>query len=372
MKKILAIFGAGKIGDALVALILASGKYNVTCFDHSSSAITKIKDKWSEKFKNNGLEFNATVADIDNQSEVENLIKGSLAVISALPFFCNIKLATYCLNAGCHYFDLTEDVATTASIKAIAAKSSKQLIFMPQCGLAPGFISIAANSLANDFDKVDEIKMRVGALPLFPSNRLKYNLTWSTDGLINEYGNPCEILVNGKKELVRALEGEERFSLDGIEYEAFNTSGGLGTLCETLQDKVKNLSYKSIRYPGHLEYIRFLMHDLNFNEYRNELKAIFERAIPTTKQDKCITYVEVKGLINGTLHQKTFAETVYDGIVSGEHLGAIQITTSAGILAPIDLLLSDPSNPKSKGFSVIEQINLKEFLANEFGSYYAS
>ena len=76
--------------------------------------------------------------------------------------------------------------------------------------------------------------MRVGALPQFPTNALNYNLTWSTDGLINEYCNPCEAIHEGKLIEVLPLEGIEQFSLDGITYEAFNTSGGLGTLCETL------------------------------------------------------------------------------------------------------------------------------------------
>src|SRR5690606_38815715 len=88
-----------------------------------------------------------------------------------------------------HYFDLTEDTKVTAEVKRIA-KDAKTA-FVPQCGLAPGFISIAAHHLMKKFDSVETVKMRVGALPENTSNALKYSLTWSTDGLINEYGNPC-------------------------------------------------------------------------------------------------------------------------------------------------------------------------------------
>ncbi len=77
--------------------------------------------------------------------------------------------------------------------------------------------------------------MRVGALPKFPSNALNYNLTWSTEGLINEYCEPCEAIVNGERREVPPMEELEEFSLDGVTYEAFNTSGGLGSLCETLE-----------------------------------------------------------------------------------------------------------------------------------------
>src|SRR5207249_4998570 len=141
-------------------------------------------------------------------------------------------------------------------------------IFMPQCGLAPGFVSIAANHLARKFDKLDEVRMRVGALPQFPTNEMKYNLTWSTDGLINEYGNPCEAIYQGRFIQTLPLEGLEHFSLDGVDYEAFNTSGGVGTLCETLRGKVRTLDYKTIRYRGHRELMAFLMNELRLNDRR--------------------------------------------------------------------------------------------------------
>ena len=91
---------------------------------------------------------------------------------------------------------------------------------MPQCGLAPGFISIVANDLVQRFDAVETVRMRVGALPQFPTDALKYNLTWSTDGLINEYCNPCEVIHEGRQIEVLPLEGLEHFSLDGDRYES--------------------------------------------------------------------------------------------------------------------------------------------------------
>ena len=104
--------------------------------------------------------------------------------------------------------------------------------------------------------------MRVGALPQYPSNALNYNLTWSTDGVINEYFEPCEAIVDGELVEVPALEEREEFSLDGVTYEAFNTSGGLGTLCETLKGKVRTLNYRTIRYPGHAAIMKALLNDL--------------------------------------------------------------------------------------------------------------
>src|SRR5207248_1593039 len=206
-------------------------------------------------------------------------------VVSALSFVHNPAVAEMAIQAGCSYFDLTEDVATTATIRKLAHGARDGQIFMPQCGLAPGFIAILANSLAEKLDAIDSVAMRVGALPQFPSNALQYNLTWSTDGLINEYCNPCEAIVDGELRDVPPLEELEAFSLDGIAYEAFNTSGGLGTLCQTLRGRVEALNYKTVRYPGHCEIVKLLVRDLRLARRRDLLKEVLETAIPATDQD---------------------------------------------------------------------------------------
>ena len=167
--------------------------------------------------------------------------------------------------------------------------------FIPQCGLAPGFVSIVGFDLAQRFDTLDSVKLRVGALPQYPSNALNYNLTWSTDGVINEYCEPCEAIVNGVRREVPPLEEREEFSLDGVTYEAFNTSGGLGTLCDTLEGKVRNLNYRTIRYPGHAAIMRALLNDLRLRDRRDVLKDILEHAVPTTLQDVVIIFVTVTG-----------------------------------------------------------------------------
>ena len=356
----IALFGAGKIGDAICALLTSSGRYSIKVCDHAFQAAEDVAGRW-------GSACSAHPLKLENKKETLSILQDCDAVLSALPFYCNVQVAEYAKEVGLHYLDLTEDVATTQAVSKLSNGASTA--FLPQCGLAPGFISIVAAHLINLFDEIESVKMRVGALPIYPSNRLKYNLTWSTEGLINEYGNRCEVVENGEKKQVHALEGYERFSLDGVEYEAFNTSGGLGTLCDTLKGKVENLNYKSVRYPGHKDLIAFLMHDLKFNDHRSALKEIFERSIPTTTQDKCIIFVEAKGKINGRYLQSTYASTVYNAEINGKHMGAIQITTASGICAPLDLLLTGKLNDQ-KGIITLESIPLKLFLENEFGQSY--
>jgi saccharopine dehydrogenase-like NADP-dependent oxidoreductase len=293
-------------------------------------------------------------------------LKGQDTVVNALPYHLAIATAKVAREAGCNYFDLTEDVAATREIKLLADGASTA--FMPQCGLAPGFIGIVAHHLAKSFDTLHDVKMRVGALPAFPTNALKYNLTWSVDGLINEYCHPCEAIRDGERLDVLPLEGLEHFSLDGTEYEAFNTSGGLGTLCETLEGRVRTLDYKSVRYPGHCDLMKMLLEDLQLKSDQGTLKEIMRRSIPGTMQDVVLVFVTVSGLRDGSLVQEVFARKIFADRTDGAPLSAIQITTAAGICAAVDLF-REGELPQS-GFIRQEQVELPSFLANRFGSAY--
>jgi saccharopine dehydrogenase-like NADP-dependent oxidoreductase len=266
------------------------------------------------------------------------------------------------------YFDRTEDVATTDAFVDIAKRAGDGQIFMPQCGLAPGFISIVAHDLISWFERVETVRMRVGALPQFPTGELKYNLTWSTDGLINEYCNPCEAIHAGKRIELLPLEGLENFSLDGVRYEAFNTSGGLGTMCDTLAGQVRELDYKTVRYVGHRDQMKVLVNELRFGEHREQLKQILERAIPVTFQDVVVTFSTVTGWRKGLLVQKSDARKIYHQQIGEEAWSAIQITTAAGICAVLDLHVAGRL-PK-RGLVRQEQVGFDEFLANRFGKYY--
>jgi saccharopine dehydrogenase-like NADP-dependent oxidoreductase len=349
--------GAGKIGEAIVALLVPTGDYDVTIVEQDAGRL--------EAFAAQGLR---TVAcEVGEERALAPVLSGHDAVISACPYYLTPTVARAAREAGVHYFDLTEDVESTRVVKQLA--EGADTAFVPQCGLAPGFISIAANGVLQGFEKLRDVRMRVGALPIFPSNALKYNLTWSTDGLINEYCNPCEAIFDGVQREVPALEMVEEFSLDGVQYEAFNTSGGLGTLCETLAGRVENLDYKTVRYPGHRDIVKMLVRDLRLSQNRGVLKDVFEAAIPMTTQDVVLVFVTVTGWKRGRLMQETFVRKVYATRVSGKLLSAIQLTTAAGICAMVDLH-REGRLPRS-GFIRQEQASLEDFLANRFGRHYA-
>ena len=219
------------------------------------------------------------------------------------------------------------------------------------------------------FTSLRDVHMRVGALPIYPTNALKYNLTWSTDGLINEYLNPCEAIIDGQLKETPALQELEHFSLDGLDYEAFNTSGGLGTLCETLAGQVQNLNYKTVRYPGHCDVMKLLCHDLRLGERRELLKDVLEAALPITYQDVVLVFVSVSGNMGTRLTQQSYAKKIYAQKVNGRLMSAIQLTTAAGICAMLDLLVANQL--PQQGFVRQETVALADFLANRFGRFYA-
>src|SRR6266550_6609043 len=268
----LILLGAGKIGETIAQFLHGSGDYELTVADQDPARLVPIA----------ALGVKTTRADFGDARALAALIGGNAMAISACPYYLTPAIAQASVSAGAHYFDLTEDVESTRRVKALAADAGTALV--PQCGLAPGFISILARAMTRKFEKLRDVQMRVGALPVYPTNALKYNLTWSTDGLINEYCNPCESIRDGLRVEVPALEELEQFTLDGVEYEAFNTSGGLGTLCDTLAGKVENLNYKTARYPGHRDIVKLLVRDLHLGTRRAIFKDVLETAIPITYQ----------------------------------------------------------------------------------------
>jgi saccharopine dehydrogenase-like NADP-dependent oxidoreductase len=350
------LLGAGHIGQTIARLLCASGDYEVTVVDRSEAALARLHNDPAKTLQ----------ADTASPGALLNVLRGQDAVVNALPYHLATLAARAARDAACHYFDLTEDVAATREIKQLADGAATA--FMPQCGLAPGFIGIVAHHLAKGFDTLHEVKMRVGALPAFPTNSLKYNLTWSVDGLINEYCHPCEAIRDGRNIEVLALEGLEHFSLDGTEYEAFNTSGGLGTLCETLAGRVQTLDYKSVRYPGHRDLMKMLLEELQLNKDTETLKDIMRRAIPTTMQDVVLVFVTVSGMKDGTLVQEVFARKIFADRDDVHPLSAIQITTAAGICAAVDLFRE--GRLPQRGFVRQEQVELPAFLGNRFGRAY--
>ncbi len=355
VRKVL-VLGGGKIGITIAHLLADAGGYVLSVVDQNPE---------TQAYVPKGVTFRQ--ADAGDAVSLRQALQGIDTVINACPYRLNETIATAARDCGVHYFDLTEDTAAAQAIRRVA--EGAETAFVPHCGLAPGFVGIVGMSLARTFDQLETLKLRVGALPQYGTNALGYSLTWSTEGLINEYLNPCQVIVGGRRGEAQPLEGLEEFSLDGMAYEAFHTSGGLGTLAESLEGRVQNLDYKSIRYPGHCERIRLLAVDLGLGRHRDLFRQVLELALPTTVQDVVVMLVTAIGSRAGRLVQDSFARKIIGRTVGGTTWSAIQIATAAAACAMVDLH-SEGKLP-ARGFVRQEDASLEEFLANRFGQVYA-
>lgn len=349
--KTIVVVGLGKVGS-LVGLLL-SKRFTVIGFDRQTPAGAT-------------LPFPVRHGDVADTAALHDVLRKADGVVSCLPYNLNLPIAQVAHQRGIHYFDLTEDVPTTAAIREMAQTSKG--VMAPQCGLAPGLIGIVGADLARRFDRLRDIELRVGALPRYPNGLLGYSFTWSPAGVINEYLNDCEVIANGQRKMVPALDGIEVINIEGQEFEAFSTSGGLGTLCETYAGQVDTLNYKTIRYPGHCKLMRFLLYELILKDQRELTEKILTEAKPPVQDDVVYVYAVVEGWRSGQLAREEFFRAYHPRPIDGQSWRAISWTTAGSVAAVVELV-ADGKLPQ-QGFIKQELIPFEAFLTTSNGEFF--
>lgn len=334
MKK-LAILGLGHIGKIVFETLKDDKRFVVSGYDLS-----------------NGF-------DLSNSESLNTIIKSVDGVLASTPFHLNAKIAEICNEQGVDYFDLTESVEVTNFVKTLNNSS-----FVTQCGLAPGMVSVIANHIAKQFDKVKDIEIRVGALPENASNHMGYYRTWNTEGLINEYIHKCPAIKNNAYVELEPLADVEDVMLNGAALEAANTSGGIGSLPDSWLGKAENVNYKTLRYPGHWKLMQFLKDDLNMKENFDTFVKLFNNHIPQTDRDFVFILISVKGYINNT-----FAVRQYSKIVESKNgFTAIQRTTAGGVMAVLDSWVE--GNINNKGWVKQEELDFNSVWQSPYAESY--
>jgi saccharopine dehydrogenase-like NADP-dependent oxidoreductase len=345
------VLGLGKVGSLVGTLLQGSG-FRVTGVD--------VHDRPD-------LPFPIDRMDLSRPGAVREKLGGVEAVVSCLPYFCNREVAAAAHELGVHYFDLTEDVPTTKAI--LKMSETAKAVLAPQCGLAPGFIAIVGAALAENFTRIRSIKLRVGALPRHPTGLLGYAFNWSPEGVVNEYLNDCEVIEDGENKWVSPLEWVETIVIQGVPLEAFTTSGGLGTMCETYKGRVENLDYKTIRYPGHAKLMNFFFHELLMRQDRRRAGEILVNAKPPVTEDVIYIHASVEGWKGEALSRDEFVRAYYPKEIAGRKWRAISWTTAASICAVVEMV-RDGALP-ARGFLKQEEIPLRAFLKTVNGRLYA-
>lgn len=331
------IAGAGGIGRA-VGLILATNKAMQVKIYIGDADANQLKS--AAEWIREGAGEGSNIAEVlmmkgDTSPDMVRALQKSDILLDCLPGSFAPLMASYAMEHELHYVNLTEYVKETNEIKHLAA--SAKTGFVLQTGLAPGYINILANKLYKDFqrdfgtDQLEEMTMKVGALSQYAKAPFHYAFTWSPIGVATEYVKDAVVVRNFEKVLVPALSGRNLITIDGTVYEDNYTSGGAANLPEAFAGKVKNLDYKTLRYPGHYQWVEETLHELPMSV--NRIQGLFDimiSNIPTVEDDVVVIYASVTGKgPQGMLRSYERGIKIYPSNVGTKTLRAIQTSTAA-------------------------------------------
>lgn len=190
----------------------------------------------------------------DYQNLISTMKQFDLA-IGALPGDLGYQSVKAAIDAKIDIVDVSymPENPLTLNEDAVAAN----VIVIPDCGVAPGLSSLLIGHAIGELDRVKSVYIMVGGLPEKPVPPLGYTITWSTEGLIDEYTRKARIVEKGDMVQVEALTGLKEVEFPGVgKLEAFFTDG-LRTLLQTVEG-VEEMWEKTLRYPGHVEKIKAL------------------------------------------------------------------------------------------------------------------
>ena len=313
-------------------------------------------------------------ADASDERRMAELMKPCAVAVSCVPYFFNLGLTKAAIATRTHFCDLGgNNTVVDQQIRLAVAAQRAGVSVVPDCGLAPGMVSILAADGFVRLDKTEAIHLRVGGLPRHPKPPLNYGLVFSPNGLINEYVEPCLVIKNRQMAFAEPLADLEEleFPRPFGKLEAFNTSGGTSRLPLTFAGRVKTLDYKTIRYPGHCALVR-LLHELGLTSMkpvnvdgqqvvpRRLLIQRLEAVLPAERDDVVLLRVSVKGMRKG--RPRTICYELVDYADKRTGLTAMMRTTgfSAAVVA---LLLARGQVPVQGVFTGENGVPPDKFIA---------
>ena len=345
------IFGAGNLGAALAAhLTRGPGGFAVEILDPSEQALDRLRE----------LGLPVALRLLPREEALAPALKHSDAVVAAAPEWALPAIARAAASAGTHYLDVSPPRAATTEILAPLAR---RRVVLNGCGVSPGLVGNAARSLLARCAPVGELSIRVGSVPRYPTNRLGYGQIWDIDGLIDEYTQPCEALRDGEIASLAPLENLEHVAIDGVTYEAFTTSRGLAEIDMFRAAGLRNVTFKTLRYPGHLDHMKFLLDDLGLRSRRDMLRSLLLNGLPIVDDDVLILLLTARG-DRGARKFETSASYRFRRDAA---LGPFNTMTSvaAGYTAALLARLKD-STLGDSGFVAHRDIAIDELLRDRF------
>jgi saccharopine dehydrogenase-like NADP-dependent oxidoreductase len=341
------IAGAGGIAEAVGLILMEWSTVAPTIFigDRTHSKAQKVAQWIQEGTTKNGSIQDFHLAENGLTEEMKAILSQGDIILDCLPGSQAPRIAQFAKDYNLHYANLTEYVAETEQIIALAKDAKTGFIL--QTGLAPGYIDLLANGLFQQFcsdfevDKIDKLEFKVGALTNHAVAPHYYGFTWSPVGVATEYIKETIVLRDFKKTNRSSLSERATIIIDGITYEEDLTSGGAADLPDALSGKVRSLDYKTLRHPGHYAWVQTQLDDLN--NTADTIKCLQEKMeaiIPHVEDDQIVLYAAVQGKdASGILRRREIAKRILPQIVGKHQLRAIQTTTAAPLAQIAQLLL---------------------------------
>ena len=336
------VLGAGRMGRGAVYDLVHNSP------DVDSVTVADFHLDKAEAVANavGGPTIDARLIDTSDGAASLELMRGHDSVISCVNYWYNESLSRAAIAARANFCDLggnnfvvDEQLAMDADAKAAGIN------IIPDCGLAPGMVSILATHGAAKFDEIEEIHIRVGGLPQDPQPPLNYQLVFSVEGLINEYVEIARVIRDGHVTEVQSMTEIESLDFDGFPpLEAFQTSGGTSTLPDTFLGKIRELDYKTIRYAGHCEKFKTMIDlglcssddilvDFQKVTPRKLFGELLQKHLPADGPDYVLVRLEFVGKKNGVTDKLRY--DIVDKLDGASGLSAMMRTTAfpASIIA---------------------------------------
>ena len=364
------IAGAGGIAEAVGLLLMEWSEVTPTLFigDRNHAKANHVAQWVEEGATKTGISKGFHLHESELTDEMKAILTQGEIILDCLPGSQAPRIAQFAKDYNLHYANLTEYVAETDAIIALAKNASSGFIL--QTGLAPGYIDLLANGLFQQFclefqvGKVDKLELKVGALTTNAVAPHFYGFTWSPVGVATEYLKETVVLRDFSKTQLPSLSERATIIIDGITYEEDLTSGGAADLPDALKGKVRSLDYKTLRHPGHYAWIDDLLSNLENRENTiNELQQKMQEVVPNIEDDQIVLYAAVEGKdAAGMLRRREISKRILPQIVGKHKLRAIQTSTAAPLAQAAQLLLESSVN----GVLLQSQIDPIAFLNGNY------
>jgi saccharopine dehydrogenase-like NADP-dependent oxidoreductase len=251
MKNII-VLGAGMVGSAIA--IDLSAKHKVTLTDINLNTLNKVKQKCSN--------LNLHQIDVTNHIALKEFLSPFDLVICAVPGFLGFKTLKTIIEAQKNVIDISFFPENSLELDTLAKENKVTAIV--DCGVAPGMDNVILGYYNAQLELTD-FECLVGGLPKVKKWPFSYKAPFSPIDVIEEYTRPARFVENGKEIIREPLTDCEYIDFDNVgTLESFN-SDGLRSIIYTMAH-IPNMKEKTLRYPGHVEYIKVLKESGFFSE----------------------------------------------------------------------------------------------------------